>query len=554
MRKILPFILVAFVIVAIIIVCFLPDNSGSGTPGGDEPSPTPPAVTPDASEYAERDVTGRNVAYVTIKIKHDNESGGKTTGTVKLLLDATSAPRTVANFLTLAKSGFYDGTDFFSAQQFSATSSLILGGDPTVNGGDPWDETVVGEFTYNGYENDLQHKLGVISMYHSNYSLDDADSCFFISSGDIADLDGYYAPFGYVISGYAVIDKIISSGIYYTDSSSGLILKSRRATITSITIDQDIDYSLISDIYLAPPTSEDLSTVLGEDAAPKKLSLGYAPDSVIRSYKTDDGYAFHVSKKTEDAFSNLLISASADGSIKKVITLPLSAEIDADELASLEGISLENIGEAELSDELKGFIKDVLRTVKASEADDSASKYIYTRDTEGHETYTIEMKVQGYDTPVVILLDKTTAPITVENFLSLVEKGFYDGLDFHRIIKGFMIQGGDDSHLEADKQAASITGEFKSNGYDNDIKHIRGTISMARASEPNSASSGFFICDADAPHLDGGYAAFGYVLSGMETVDAIADYATGKTDSNGNLNEGVEQPVIEYIKIIESAN
>ena len=163
----------------------------------------------------------------------------------------------------------------------------------------------------------------------------------------------------------------------------------------------------------------------------------------------------------------------------------------------------------------------------------------------------VEMKVEGYDTPVIIRVDEAYARNTARNFVSLVEKGFYDGLDFHRIIKGFMIQGGDDSHLPADQQAKPIKGEFQSNGYDNTLLHTRGVISMARSNDPNSASSGFFICDATASHLDGDYAAFGYVISGMETVDAIADYAVGKTDSNGNLNAGVKQPVIEYIKIVK---
>ena len=163
----------------------------------------------------------------------------------------------------------------------------------------------------------------------------------------------------------------------------------------------------------------------------------------------------------------------------------------------------------------------------------------------------VEMKVEGYDTPVLIRVNEFYAPKTTRNFLSLVERGFYDGLDFHRIIKGFMIQGGDDSHLPADEQATSIVGEFKSNGFLNMLKHTRGTISMARSNDPNSASSQFFICDATASHLDGEYAAFGRVISGMETVDAIADYAVGKTDSNGNLNAGVKQPVIEYIKIVK---
>ena len=144
------------------------------------------------------------------------------------------------------------------------------------------------------------------------------------------------------------------------------------------------------------------------------------------------------------------------------------------------------------------------------------------------------------------------APITVENFLKLIGENFFEGLIFHRVIKGFMIQGGDDSHLPADQQAKPIKGEFKSNGYDNTLLHTRGVISMARSNDPNSASSGFFICDADAPHLDGDYAAFGYVVSGMETVDAIADYAVGKTDGNGNLYYQYKQPTIEYIKILDN--
>ena len=164
----------------------------------------------------------------------------------------------------------------------------------------------------------------------------------------------------------------------------------------------------------------------------------------------------------------------------------------------------------------------------------------------------VEMKVDGYDTPVIIRVDEAYAPKTARNFVSLVKKGFYDGLDFHRIIKGFMIQGGDDSHLPADQQAKPIKGEFKSNGYDNPLLHTRGVISMARSNDPNSAASGFFICDATASHLDGNYAAFGYVVSGMETVDAIADYAVGKTDGNGNLYSIYEQPTIEYIKVLDN--
>ena len=123
-----------------------------------------------------------------------------------------------------------------------------------------------------------------------------------------------------------------------------------------------------------------------------------------------------------------------------------------------------------------------------------------------------------------------TAPITVKNFEKLVSEGFYDGLIFHRVIKGFMIQGGDPLGNGMGGADQRIKGEFAANGHKNDLKHTRGVISMARAYDPNSASSQFFIMHADAPHLDGQYAAFGKVVSGMEVVDEIADVAVDYSD------------------------
>ena len=122
------------------------------------------------------------------------------------------------------------------------------------------------------------------------------------------------------------------------------------------------------------------------------------------------------------------------------------------------------------------------------------------------------------------------APITVKNFEKLVSEGFYDGLGFHRIIPGFMIQGGDPLGNGMGGADENIEGEFRANGHNNPIKHVRGVISMARAFNPNSASSQFFIMHADAPHLDGQYAAFGKVTSGIETVDEIASVPTDYND------------------------
>ena len=146
-------------------------------------------------------------------------------------------------------------------------------------------------------------------------------------------------------------------------------------------------------------------------------------------------------------------------------------------------------------------------------------------------------------------LDADTAPITVTNFVNLVNKGFYDGLTFHRVIDGFMIQGGDPEGNGTGGSDKNITGEFAANGIKNDLKHERGVISMARSKLPDSASSQFFIMHETAAHLDGQYAAFGKVTSGMDVVDKIAKN-TPVTDSNGTVLPK-NQPIITSVKMTE---
>ncbi len=139
----------------------------------------------------------------------------------------------------------------------------------------------------------------------------------------------------------------------------------------------------------------------------------------------------------------------------------------------------------------------------------------------------IEMENGGI---IRVELCPEAAPITVKNFESLVKEGFYDGLIFHRVIKGFMIQGGDPLGNGMGGSEKKIKGEFRSNGVNNPLRHTRGVISMARSYDPNSASSQFFIMHADAPHLDGQYAAFGRVVEGMDVVDEIAGIPTDYSD------------------------
>lgn len=159
-----------------------------------------------------------------------------------------------------------------------------------------------------------------------------------------------------------------------------------------------------------------------------------------------------------------------------------------------------------------------------------------------------EIVIKDFGT-VKVELDGDTAPITVQNFMDLANAGFYDGLTFHRIMEGFMIQGGDPNGDGTGGSDKTIKGEFSANGVNNDISHKKGVISMARAQDPDSASSQFFIVQEDSEFLDGQYAAFGHVTEGMEFVDIIAKEAK-PIDDNGTIPKE-EQPVIETIRIID---
>ena len=157
-----------------------------------------------------------------------------------------------------------------------------------------------------------------------------------------------------------------------------------------------------------------------------------------------------------------------------------------------------------------------------------------------------EIEIADYGT-ITVALAKEFAPATVENFVSLAESGFYDGLTFHRIMEGFMMQGGDPKGNGTGGSDSTIFGEFEQNGFENPLSHTRGAISMARAQAFNSASSQFFIVHENSEFLDGAYAVFGYVTEGMEIVDQICEESE-PTDNNGTIPRE-EQPVITAITI-----
>ncbi len=164
------------------------------------------------------------------------------------------------------------------------------------------------------------------------------------------------------------------------------------------------------------------------------------------------------------------------------------------------------------------------------------------------ELHHVEIEIEDYGT-ITVELDASAAPVTVENFLSLAESGFYDGLTFHRIIEGFMMQGGDPNGDGTGGSEETIVGEFSDNGYDNPLSHTRGAISMACSSDYDSASSQFFIVQEDSTSLDGQYAVFGYVTDGMDIVDQICADAE-PTDDNGTIS-AEEQPVITSITVLD---
>lgn len=197
---------------------------------------------------------------------------------------------------------------------------------------------------------------------------------------------------------------------------------------------------------------------------------------------------------------------------------------------------------------------DTTETTEAtSAADETSDGAADTADTSENEElltglHHVAIDVQDYGT-ISLELDADTAPISVTNFINLANEGFYDGLTFHRIISGFMIQGGDPNGNGTGGSEKTIKGEFSANGVENDISHVRGVISMARANDPDSGSSQFFIVHEDSTFLDGQYAAFGHVTDGMDVVDAICE-AVPVQDNNGTV-AAADQPVITAVTVVD---
>ena len=381
---------------------------------------------------SDEDTVGTSATAEPVEtVYHHVEITVKDYGTIKVELNETVAPITVANFIKLAEEGFYDGLTFHRIMN----GFMIQGGDPKGNGTGGSDEKIKGEFSANGVENNLSHTRGAISMARAR-SMDSASSQFFIMHEDAPHLDGDYAAFGWVTSGIEVVDAICETT--QVEDMNGTVLARNQPVIT--------DVRVLGEIIDATHTS-------GDNESTDTPVTNPVPDLLTRE-------------------SENLLSGK----------------------------------------------------------------------------HNVEIEIENYGT-IALTLDADIAPVTVTNFIDLVKEGFYNGLTFHRIIDGFMIQGGDPLGIGIGGSDRNIQGEFAQNGIENNLAHTRGVISMARSYLPDSASSQFFIMHQDAPHLDGAYAAFGQVTSGIEVVDAICE-ATQVEDANGTVS-AENQPKIKEIRIVE---
>ena len=253
------------------------------------------------------------------------------------------------------------------------------------------------------------------------------------------------------------------------------------------------------------------------------------------------------SEKAEDTSKSQETSAEDTSEQEsKTDTKTESGTSDSDEAVSekeAEEAGFSDGSESESADSSDTESKDADK-----ESTDAAQGVLLDTSKELTGTHHAEIEVKDYGT-IEVELDADSAPVTVTNFVKLAQDGFYDGLTFHRIIDGFMIQGGDPEGTGRGGSDETIKGEFSENGVKNDISHERGVISMARSSDPDSASSQFFIVQSDSTYLDGQYAAFGHVTEGMDIVDQICKDAK-PTDNNGTISAD-EQPVMTSVTIID---
>lgn len=427
-------------------------------------------------KYSDFALTDSVTDFVVIRVKNY--------GDIVVALRGDIAPVSAANFQKLVKDGFYTDVTFHRVIK----GFMIQGGGFTTSGTQKEADSIYGEFTSNGHTNNLKHIKGVLSMARTTVA-NSASSQFFVMHDVATHLDGDYASFGYVLAGLDVVDSIASCKVDSSNSQSP----------------SPIGAVVIEKAFFVKPIE---GTGIGSETSYKQCvhSYGDWAESKASTCTTygEDVRVCTLCGRGDTRKKDMLVHEYENGFCKVCKAYDFISDTPA------EGSSIDTSITGE------GTSIDMDKVQKQIGA------YEYTDFVRSEsETDFVVIRVKNYG-DIVLALRGDVAPETVKNFKKLVNSGFYKSLTFHRVIKDFMIQGGGFTADGTKKSADKIKGEFTANKHENNLKHILGVISMARAAAYDSASSQFFIMHSAASHLDGNYASFGYVLAGLDVLNDIA--------------------------------
>ena len=436
----------------------------------------------------------------------------KNYGDIVVAMRSDIAPKTAANFKKLVSEGFYTDLIFHRVVK----GFMIQGGGMYANGAEKDAASIFGEFTVNGFENKLEHVKGVISMARTQV-MNSASSQFFLMHEHSPHLDSQYAGFGYVLAGLDVVDAIANCKVNNPSSSSPSPVED--VVIMEAFFVKPIEGTGIASTTEYKPCEHTYSD--WEDETPATcIKTGTQKRACTQCGKTQTQTAPLIAHQYDGCFCTMCGDYNFEAYVYTEGGVLDTSKTGAGESIDMETVS-EQIGAYDATD----FVK-----------------------SEGVTDF-VAIKIKGYGN-IVIALRGDVAPITVENFKKLVSEGFYKDIIIHRVVKDFMIQGGYKTSDGSTKTADKIVGEFELNGHKNNLSHIAGVISMARATTYDSASSQFFIMHADyADQLDGNYATFGYVLAGMNVVDAVAKCEVDNPYSQ--IPAPIEDVVIEDVFFVE---
>ena len=435
----------------------------------------------------------------------------KNYGDIVVAVRSDIAPKTAANFKKLVSEDFYTDLIFHRVVK----GFMVQAGGIYKDGTEKHANSIVGEFAINGFENNLEHVKGVISMARTSV-MNSASSQFFLMHEHSPHLDAQYAGFGYVLAGLDVVDAIANCKVNNPSSSSP----------------SPVDPIIIMEAFFVKPI-EGTGIASETEYKPCEHTFGeWEDETPATCTKTGTQKRACTQCEKTQTQTSPIIAHQYEGSF-----CVMCNDYNFEANLSTEGGIL-NTGSTGTGESIN--MEAVSSQIGAYKAEDFVKSE--------NMTDFVAIKVKGYGN-IVIALRGDVAPITVENFKKLVSEDFYNDIIFHRVVENFMIQGGYKTSDGESKTADKIVGEFELNGHKNNLSHISGVISMARASSYDSASSQIFIMHAAYESLNGNYAGFGYVLAGLDVVDAIA---TCKVDNPAASSpRPIEDVVIEEMFFVE---